>query len=307
VSRGFQNSLPLFSAGLSVLSFGAGQDSTAILYKLAYDADWRARYVGEDELIVVCADTGDEHRETYQHIREVTAFCSARGIRFEHLTPERGFHSQAWQSLIGQYRRNSTVGCKAYRKSCTDNLKIQPIYRFIESVLRSEYGLGGAGREPFSQFVRLHGKRIRMLLGIAAGEESRVADHSKLPTWMQDSVVFIYPLVEAGMNRAGCQMYIRSAGHAVPLPSNCRRCPYVSEAELAWLYRFDRAAYDEWVDLEKAKLLKFAHLGPKNYGVFGRRTLPQVLQAAQEKFGGWTDAQLWEHKMSHGHCVASRY
>lgn len=290
-----------------MLSFGAGQDSTAILYRLVYDADWRARYVGEDELIVVCSNTGDEHSQTYDHIREVTAFCAEYSIRFEHLTPDRGFHSEAWQSLIGQYRRNSTVGCKAYRKTCTDNLKVQPIYRFLERVLHVEYEFSGPGKENFYQFVRLFGKPVRMLLGIAAGEESRVADHSKLPVWMQDCVEFVYPLIEAGMNRQACQTYIRSVGHQVPLPSNCRRCPYLSEVELVWLYRFDRPAYDEWVEIESAKLKKFAHLGAKNYGVFGRRTLPEVMDAAQAKYGEWSDARLWEHKMSHGHCVQSKY
>jgi hypothetical protein len=301
-------SLPLYSNGLTVLSFGAGQDSTAILYKCVSDETWRERFrpAGED-FIVVFSDTGDEHEETYEHLTNCAAFCETHGLRLEILTSERRFHSPAWASLIEQYRRNRTVGCKAYVKSCTDNLKIQPIYRFVEHVLRTEYGCGGPKKEPFYSYLRLFGRPVRMLLGIAAGEESRVADHSRLPLWMRDCVSFSYPLIEAGMDRHACQAYIRALGRPVPMPSNCKRCPYVSEVELVWLHRFRRADYEEWVQLESAKLAKFAHLGARNYGVFGPETLPETLAKALLKYGGWSDAQLWDHKISHGHCVKSKY
>lgn len=52
---------------LTLLSFGAGQDSTAILLKLIHDADFRTKYAPQD-LIVVFSDTGDEHDETYAHL-----------------------------------------------------------------------------------------------------------------------------------------------------------------------------------------------------------------------------------------------
>jgi hypothetical protein len=300
--------LPVSFDGLTVLSFGAGQDSTAMLYKYAYEPDWRARFVPPDEdFLVVCVDTGDEHRQTYAHIAEVKDFCAAHQIAFIHLTPDMGFHSQAWLSLIAAYRRNDTVGSKAYVKSCTDNLKIQPFYRYLSHYLKNDYGFSGFKKEAFYQFLRLFGRKIKVLIGLAAGEERRIADHTKFPRWMQDTIQFLYPLIEDGMNREACQHYIRRVGHMVPMPSNCKRCPYVSEVELVWLYRFERADFDEWVELENNKLRKFAHKGAKNYGVFGKQALPDVLAGALAKYGEWSDAQLWDHKMNHGHCVMSKY
>lgn len=302
------DSLPSSITGLTILSFGAGQDSTTLLYKYIYDPTWRKRFVPDsDDYLVVCVDTGDEHDETYQHIKSISELCLSRGINFVHITPEMGFHSEAWLSLIGAYRRNNTVGSKAYVKSCTDNLKIQPFYRYVRQYLAREYGFSSLKREAFYSFVRLFQRKIRVQIGLAAGEEGRIADHSKFPRWMQETIEFTYPLIEEGLDRTACQDYIRSVGHAIPLPSNCKRCPYVSEVELVWLYRFSRKNYDEWVEIEANKLRKFSHLNEKNYGVFGRRTLPEVLSGALVKYGAWSDSQLWDYKMSHGHCVKSKY
>jgi len=110
-----------------------------------------------------------------------------------------------------------------------------------------------------------------------------------------------------GMDRAACQDYIQSVGYKVPIPSNCMRCPFLSEEELLWLYRFRREIYDEFVELERIKIENNQHMGEKNYGVWPNRLLPHVLEDAQRKHGHMTDEALWEYKMSHGHSVASKY
>ncbi len=50
---------------LTVLAFGGGQDSTAILYRIALDKAFRSRYVKGD-LLVLMSDTGNEHPHTYR-------------------------------------------------------------------------------------------------------------------------------------------------------------------------------------------------------------------------------------------------
>lgn len=42
-------------------------------------------------------------------------------------------------------------------------------------------------------------------------------------------------------------------------------------------------------------------------GVFGKKLLPEILEEAIKEFGHLTDAELKEYKMSHGHCVKSKY
>ncbi len=292
---------------LTVLSFGAGQDSTTILYKLIHDNNFRKEYA-PNRLIVVFSDTRNEHRETYAHLHTMKSLCKQHGIPFYWLasTTELNYHSKSWSGLTEFYERTRTCGSKAFRKSCTDNLKIKPIYRFIESYLGHQYGVKVGRKRGFYEFREMHGK-VTVLVGIAGGEEKRIAKMEKRPKWMRDNVQIRYPLIDLRMNRQACQAYIVSQGYPVPLPSNCMLCPYTREIELLWLYRFERAHYEKWVRIEAAKLERFKELGERNYGVWAGKTLPEVLATTQGKYGDWTDDQLYDYKMNHGHCVASKY
>lgn len=287
-------------SALTVLSFGGGQDSWTILHKLCTDPAYRARYV-VGRLIVVMSDTGNEHPETYQMLEKARALCEAANVEFYFLTAGDRFHSKSWPSLVEFYNRTHTVGSKAYPKTCTDHLKLRPIYRFLE-----EYVSGAQARKRgMIQFAQKRGK-VRVILGIAAGEESRVADPAKDAPWMRQSVERVYPLIKEGWARKECIQYLASHGLRVT-PSNCMFCPFMSEVELLWLDRFYPARLQEWVDIEARKLQANQHAGEKNFGVWGRRTLPQVLAEAKAKHPGITDAELWDYKMSHGHCTKTKY
>jgi 3'-phosphoadenosine 5'-phosphosulfate sulfotransferase (PAPS reductase)/FAD synthetase len=303
----------------TVLSFGAGQDSTAILYRLALDPVFRARYAA-GHLLVVCADTGDEHPETYAHVERTKRFCLEHGIEFVHITASMGFHLKGWQSLRARYRANNCIGSKSYPKTCTMQLKVGPIYKFLEAYLGQHYGVTVGKKRGFYEYAKRHGK-LRVLIGIAAGEESRVAKPSdaKEERWMAANIEKAYPLLDLGWDRKACQDYIQSVGLVVPPPSNCMLCPFMSEVELLWLYRHHPRDYEEWVMLERAKLDQDARGRPnrhgivvitpveKRFGVWGRRTLPEVLASAIAKFGHMSDEELQQHKMSHGHCVKSNW
>ena len=124
---------------------------------------------------------------------------------------------------------------------------------------------------------------------------------------MRASIQREYPLIDIGYDRKACQDYSKEMGHPVPLPSNCRICPFMNEAELLWLYRFYPEEYEEWVELEQNKIQKHLEVGEKNFGVWGRKLLPEVLTIAQQKYGHWSDEQLQEYKMSHGHNLMTKY
>lgn len=291
---------------LTVLSFGGGQDSTALLYLYAYSAKFREMYA-PGNFIVVMAETMDEHEETYSHVSTTRAFCERRNIPFVHITPDMGFHPPSWQGLNFFYDLKKAVGSKAFPKTCTDNLKLIPIYRYLEQYLGRHYGVPTGRKKGFYEFARQYGK-VRVLIGIAKGEEKRMADPEKeTKRWKRECAEVVYPLVDMGLDRAGCQTTIKHYGHDVPLPSNCKRCPFMSEQELLWLYRFRRTDYDDWVRQERVKLDANQHMGDRNLGVWGKKTLPEVLEIAQKKYGHWSNEQLHEYKMSHGHCVASKY
>jgi len=309
------------SPKLTVLSFGAGQDSTAILLALVFDAKFRKRYAPKD-LVVVFSDTGDEHPMTYLHLVRIDKFCKKHNVPFFHLTPSMGFHTKTWHDLRAQYKRNNCVGSKAFPKTCTVNLKINPIYKFLNWYVSQQYeyhqygsyDIGGTLHSKHYAIVCFeedHGK-IDMLIGIAKGEEKRIDKSGKannLGRWFTRTINRIYPLVDVGWDRQECQNRIKEYDvMPVPVPSNCMLCPFMSKIELLWLFRHHPDDFHAWVEFEANKLKKFAHKGDKNVGVFGDlRTLTDILAEAEAEFGKWTKVQLSEYKMSHGHCVMSKY
>ena len=291
---------------LTVLSFGGGQDSTALLHLYIKNEEFRRRYA-PGRFLVVMSSTGDEHVETDEHVLNVRALCEEHGIEFLMVTPDLGHHSPKWRSLIHFYRSHNAIGSKAYPKTCTDRLKIQPIYKALESRIEEIYGLPAGRKKGFYEYAKRFGK-LRVLIGIAKGEERRLGDGSKDPLWMQRCVHKEYPLVDLGLDRAGCQALIRAYGFAIPFPSHCRRCPFKSDREVLLMASDDPAGLAEWIGLEANKIAANTHLPEeKNLGVFGRKLLPQVLEEAREKWEHLSLEELREHRMTHGHCVASKY
>jgi len=310
---------------LTVLSYGAGQDSSALLEMYLDDPAFRAKYAPNDFLVVM-SNTGDEFDRTLAHIRDTQARCKAAGVEFVFITSDMGYHSESWQSLRHFYRTKGTIGSKSYPKSCSDRLKIQPIYRFLEQWLADRYGVQCNRKAGFREFAARFGK-IQMLIGIAKGEEKRVSDPDASPKrWFRESVQPVYPLIDLGMDRAACQDLLHSKGMYV-IPSNCKACPFLSLPELEYLRRFFPADLEDWVDLEAAKLEKHADKNAvivtdkdgapkrdrhgqtkvenKNYGVFGVTPLPVKIREAKEVHASWSDARVEEYRYSHGHCVAT--
>lgn len=170
---------------LTVLSYGGGQDSDAIKLKLAYDDCFRRKYAPR-RLLVLMSDTGDEHEETLVHVEYTKDFCRRHGIEFHHITPDLGFHSRGWQSLPEFYRRTETCGMNAGRKACTHQLKIRPLYNFLEGWIATEYGTPHGRKTAFHRFRDRYGP-VRMLIGIAKGEEHRLAKSGTIPLWRRAS------------------------------------------------------------------------------------------------------------------------
>ena len=243
---------------LTVLSMGLGQDSTALLYKYLYDKEFRSTYV-PNRLLVIFADTGNEFPQTYSHLEYVKKLCIEHDIEFVHLQGDSGFHSPDWRSLSHFYEKKSAIGSKAYPKICSQRLKIEPIYRFLEYWLGLNYSVKVGNKKGIRQFALEFGK-VRMMIGIAKNEEGRMSNASeRKERWYRESIEHCYPLVDLGLDRKGCQEYILSVGHAVPIPSNCMMCPFLSAEELEYLRRFEPKELESWIWHEKRKLSKWSH------------------------------------------------
>lgn len=306
---------------LTILSMGLGQDSHTILYKIVHDQEFKARYAPY-KLLMLFADTGNEHEHTYQYMRDITIpFCEKYGIEFVVITPNMGYHGESWKTLTHQWQNGTpTIGSVAYPKTCTHNLKLMPQYRYVEDYIASNYdGIVNNGRKKgYTQFAKYYGK-IRWLVGIAKGEENRVADaEAETALWKKQAITVEYPLIDIGFDRTACQSYIKQLGYELPMPSNCMFCPYgCGEMELLWMYKTYPDRFHEWAELEQRKL--DAHINaPKNLGVSGKLhkdgprkgqavTLIDLVEQYIRKYPDVTLEQLQEHKWSHGHCVASQY
>ncbi|SMP86043.1 hypothetical protein SAMN06313486_10183 [Epsilonproteobacteria bacterium SCGC AD-308-P11] len=306
---------------LTILSFGGGQDSTTILYKLIFDEIFKATY-SSTRLLVLFADTGNEHPFTYQYMETtIKPLCKEHNIEFVSITNDMGYHGATWQSLTGQWQNaKPTIGSVAYMKTCTHNLKLNPQYRFVEKWISENFVdiPYNKRKRGFEFFAKFYGK-IRWLVGIAKGEENRVADASaETALWKKQAIVVQYPLIEIALDRQGCQDYINSIGYEIPMPSNCMYCPYGSNhMEILWLKKTYPDRFNEWVELEQAKLDAWIET-PKNLGVCGKLhkegdrkgnafTLLDLLAEAKSKYPNVSLAQLNEFKWSHGHCVSSKY
>ena len=304
---------------LTILSDGAGQDSWTILLKLIYDAEFRQKYAPGD-LIVVHADTGNEHPDTYTHVERIAALCAEKGIEYVNLTADKGFHKGNWVSLQNFYAAKNAIGSKAYPKTCTDNLKVQPIYRWLTKLIQERYFPGQTEllerKQSLYKFAEAHGK-ITVLIGIAADEQKRISKTGETAVvgksavrghvWMQKNITKVYPLVEIGYNRQMCQDYIKSVGQVLPPPSNCIFCPFKSDIEILWTAINLPEQFAEWVRLEANKIAANADKTANNLGVCGKKLLPQVLAEALVKYANMSPEQINEYSMSHGHCVASAY
>lgn len=252
-------------SNLVVLSFGGGQDSTTILYKLVLDKEFRDRYLPEgSKLLVLMANTHEEHDETYDYLLEhIIPFCKEHNIEFVMINNDMGYHGDTWQSLTGQWKNGvPTIGSMAFQKTCTHKLKLEPQFRYVEQWIPKNYDLvvPKKNKHNYIQFAKYYGK-ITWMVGIAFGEEKRVAKPESIrEAWRKKSIEIIYPLIDFKLDRKACQEYIKSIGKPVPLPSNCLRCCYSCNfRELLWLNTYYPEKYEEWVVMEDRKLEAHKH------------------------------------------------
>ena len=305
---------------LTLLSFGGGQDSWAMLYKLIYDPSFKKQYAPKD-LVVVMSDTGNEHPYTYKSVKEAEALCKKHNIDFMFLTNDMGYHTQGWMSLKDNLIRNKTIlSATMQKKSCTSALKINPLEKYMREYMCNRYGFDNSSAPAsWRLYEQKFGTKVRILIGFAKDEEVRAIKSKKafkkLLQYKQRHFQYVFPLIEEGWNRQSTQDIIKQYHPYLVPPSNCMICFYQSDQELIWLERNHPEEFAEWVEMESDKLERFANdPSVTNNGVYGAVTLPQKLQMAKDKkddngvrLGDYTDEQLWEYKMSHGHCVKSSF
>lgn len=308
---------------LVVLSHGMGQDSAAMLAAFTDEAqpEIRAKYIGDAaQLLVIHADTGAEHEETVRYRDWVRSYCELKGIVYFQVDRDLGFHSGDWVGgLQAQWDASNTIGSVAFPSTCSDRLKIQPIWHAVNRILADSFGVSPKRKNGMYEHTRRFGRKIRSYLGIAKGEERRLdaVTRARLELrlfdelveapgigdpWFDRNAVHQYPLIDLGIDRAGAQAYLRSRNHVVPRPSLCRFCHWKSKAELVHMARTLPDDLSYWLAAEERKMTLNAGSG-QNHGVKGAQTLRSFLAEAEAEYGHLSTDELYGYVMTHGHCM----
>lgn len=231
---------------LEVLSFGAGVQSTTLLY-MSCDG------VLPKLDAAIFADTQWEPKAVYAHLERCKEKAASAGIKVIVSTAgnlrqdlldfwhKRQSADGKRHASIPAFVKNADGSRGLIRRQCTGTYKID----VVERVTRRELlGLRDGQRWPTEP-------AIRQWIGISADEVQR---RRKSP---RPAIVFYYPLLETltakntgelyprGFTRDDCFTWLREHGYREPPRSACIGCPFHSDDEWA---RLKRDSPEEFAD-----------------------------------------------------------
>lgn len=200
----------------TILSFGGGVDSTAIL-AMHLNRDRAADQLGItraalDEALphvdgVMFSDTGAEFDHTYGTLDLARTLCEDAGLPFQ-VVKKNG------ESITELMIRLGTVPVMAGGSHVCS-------MRFKGDVLAAE------ARATY-------GEGFTWLIGIEANEGKRVTRFKKSKKVKSSA---IYPLITLGLDRAACQRLLEKLWPAPVLKSSCTFCPFMSVEEIKNLWK----------------------------------------------------------------------
>ena len=175
---------------VNIVSYGAGVDSTAMILRM----------LDEGVMIdhVVFADTGGELPETYKTVKIMKKFLESRNTAI----PLTTVYNFSLETLFDRCIRRR-VFPDTFHRWCTRDFKVRPIHKFYKKNFK--------------------GYHINEYLGIDAAETKRCR------TAQEDFITKHYPLVDWGMNRLDCEIYIADKKFPTVIKSGCHFCPYNSQ------------------------------------------------------------------------------
>jgi hypothetical protein len=214
------------TAQLRVLSLGAGVQSTTIALMMAK---------GEIEPVqhAIFADTQWEPAAVYKHldwlcepgrlpfpVHIVTAGSLRQNIRDRRNTSGGRYAAIPWH--IVNPDGSQSIG----RRQCSSEYKLEPIMRKIRDLLGvSRHGYIAKGA-------------VDVVLGISRDEVHRCRESRQ--AYMNN----VYPLVDRGLRRYDCLLWLKRNGYPEPPKSACIGCPYTDNAR----WRERRLIPAEWED-----------------------------------------------------------
>lgn len=205
------------------LSYGGGTQSTAMLLMVIEGELERPDYV-------VFADTGSEMPHTYELVDLMKEKCKEAELEFVTVA--------AAQPLHERYLERGTLPVIGVR-SCTSQWKIEPIKRFMRSIV-------GMGRRKVL---------ATSWIGITTDERRRATPSSD--QWTDRR----YPLLEKHMSREDCIYYCEQKLGITVRKSGCFLCPYQSPHQWNKLKLEHPDLFEKSLELERKAKAKSGFKG----------------------------------------------
>lgn len=201
-----------------VASYGGGDNGRAMLIEMA------RRGVRPD--LILFADTGGEHPETYENNAAFNDWLLDHGM------PPIVTVRDGRQSLEDEVREAKTLPSLVFGfRSCSDKYKVRPQHRYL------------AKWQPALNAWAAGGKVVK-LIGYDAGEVHRLKDFD------DDRFMVEYPLARWGWRRPQCTATVKAAGLR-PGKSACFYCPATKKHEVLTLARKHPDLFARAVDMER--------------------------------------------------------
>lgn len=217
-------------AQLRVLSLGAGVQSTTLALMAAH---------GEVEMpdCAIFADTQWEPAAVYRHLEWLRSpgvlpfpvHIVTRGNIRESIRTRRDSWGGKFASIPWHITMPDGTGTLG-RRQCSNEYKLEPIMWKIRELL-------GKGRRD-----RIAARSVDVLIGISRDEAHRMKPSR------QAYMVKRYPLVDLGMRRYDCLLWLERHGYPAPGKSACIGCPF--HGNDSW--RELRQRPQEWADAVQA-------------------------------------------------------
>jgi hypothetical protein len=215
---------------LRVISLGAGVQSTTLALMAAHGE------IGPMPDCAIFADTGWEPKAVYEQLAwlrspNVLPFpahvVSAGDIRQNLLHSRTVTGARRRFATAPWFIRNPDGSQGMGRRQCTKEFKVEPLMKAQRALL------GYAPRQ------RIPPGSMEIWIGISVDEVFRVKPARN--RWQVNR----WPLIEKGLRRHDCLLWLDRNGYPRPPKSSCIGCPYHSNAH--WRDMRDNAP-DEWAD-----------------------------------------------------------
>ena len=259
---------------LTTISYGGGVQSTAMLVlaaqgKLGYDVD-----------AALFANVGDdsEHPATLEYVHSIAIpWATEQGIPVHVL--DRVKRDGSVETLMGRLMKEGSRSLPIPirmsngapgNRSCTADFKIKVVGKWLKAN-------GANAANPAT-----------VCIGISTDEIQRVGNKKVAPYENP-----VYPLIQLGIDRSGCQRIIAEAGLPVPPKSSCFFCPFHRPQMWMEMRRDEPELFFAAADLE-ATLNQRRDLLGKDHVWLTRfnKPLTEAIGEAQDMLPGFDGADI---------------